>query len=203
MFSTSHLLYVRLDMWLLQDGVAPHFKVGESYRLVLELQPSAPILPTDQDRDGIQLARAPKEPVDPGPYYDVVGAVSWRQGEGMNVAAISVDQLYLGLDDPSLSPTWERVAVLGTVAVAYPPLSAARAEFPEVETFCNVGRIIGEFAPFLATLPDDSQDPRDWSRYRSRDVRRAEPWPEGSLDPELVRYLLGVWFPDDGAVKGP
>lgn len=168
-FSSLNLLYVRVDIWLLQDGALPRFEVGENYRLVLDLQPLTPIFPTDQEQDAIQLADGPNQPIDPGPYYDVVGAVRWRQGDDRNVAALSVDQLFLGLDDPSLSATWERVGVLGTIAVSHPPLSAARGEFPEVEAFCNVGRIIGEFAPLLPTS-DDFQDPRDWSRYRSQDV---------------------------------
>jgi hypothetical protein len=175
----------------------PRFEVGGNYQLALDLQPTVPILPTNEDSAKIELASPPQHSMDPGPYYNLIGPVSWRQGDGSRVASISVGRLFLGLDDPSLSPTLEKVTVYGTIEVHPAWLSAAGQAFPEVSRSFRVGRILREFAPLLSSPSAPFQDPIDWSRYRSEEATQADPWLFDSRDHELIRYLLGIWFPED------
>jgi hypothetical protein len=65
----------------------------------------------------------------------------------------------------------------------------------------TVGRIIQEYAPPLPLsseiLQDITQDITDWSRYRSEEATRAEPWLFDGRDHQLRRYLLGIRPLDD------
>jgi hypothetical protein len=194
------LLYVRVETWLLGDGAVPRFEVGESYRLTLDLNPKTPIAPAYEELARIDLASQPEGLADPGPYYDIEGRVWWRRKGYPGSAVVSVDQLFFGLNDPSLAPDWDWITVLATVDVEPDWLSVA-GDIPEVTRFFTVGRIIREFAPALPLssqiLLDTTQDITDWSQYRSEEATRAEPWLFDSHDSELRRYLLGI-FPSGG-----
>jgi len=178
----------------------PRFEVGESYRLTLDLHSRRPIAPAYEEVARIDLADQPEGLVDPGPYYNIVGRVWWRPKDSPNTVVISVDQLFFGLKDPAIAPDWDWVSCLATVDVEPDWLSVA-GDIPEVTHLFTVGRIIQEYAPPLPLsseiLQDITQDITDWSRYRSEEATRAEPWLFDGRDHQLRRYLLGIRPLDD------
>jgi hypothetical protein len=191
-FSASHMLYVRVELWLVQDGAVPRFEVGESYPLTLDLQPKTPTAPAQTQLARIDPADRPEGPFDPGPYYNILGRVSWRPKDSANPVVLCSDELFFGLNDPSLAPEWEWVTVLGTIDVQPNWLSVVGG-LPEVTRSFTVGRVIREFTPSLPPTSDITQDISDWSRYRSEEATRAEPWLFDSRDSQLRRYVIGIW----------